>query len=255
MIGEIHVDQSASAEGVLLVRVRPYMLIAFGLLFTVGSCVGFVRCFAPFDNVPYDKMCLGDDGGSIFLPLIMVFCAGLFIIYFFVSWDDFWFDKNSGQLKITRKHVFREATEETMNLRDIREVIVVKRNGNGDGETSRVEMKTDRLAVPLTSYYSSGSSEHNRAAVAIEQFLGLDRQGGNHCYGCMPRCNCHLEPLPMLRVVDVEAYRMEQTCTSAVAVPVRGEECDRLLPLAVATPAGAAEGGQDFSISKALPVK
>ncbi|KAL7523427.1 hypothetical protein ACHAWF_000515, partial [Thalassiosira exigua] len=100
---EIQVDESDAPDGILLVRVRPYIIIAIGVVFTLGSSAGFVGCFAPFDRVPYDKTCLDDDGRSAFLPLVITFFAGLMVLFCFASWDDFSFDRNAGVLQITRR--------------------------------------------------------------------------------------------------------------------------------------------------------
>jgi len=254
---EIHVDESSTADGVLLVRVRPYMLIAIGCIFTLGSCIGFVYCFAPFDHAPYDKICLDDEGKSAFLPLVASFFAGFFVLHCFVSWGDFRFNMNIGELKITQRHVFGGTIEDTMNLCDIREVAVVE---NGSGGATRVEMKTDRLAIPLTSYYSSGRSEHNRAAVVIERFLGLT-PNDNLAQNCRCRYTPHhnhrnQELRPILHANDTEAPGMRHTIANVEAVTVQDDDVAPFLPVAVATPAMTAEVRRDDAIiAHALPLK
>lgn len=164
---EIQVDKSSICKGILKIRIRPYGMIVLGLVFSIGSCVGFVSCFAPFDHVPYDKKCLDDDGRSAFPALVAVLFGGWLILYCIVSCDDFHFDRNADELRITRRYV-SGTTEDVVQLRDICEVNVSANNG-----TARVEMRTNRLTVPLTSWYSSSLLEHNRASTAIEDFLGL----------------------------------------------------------------------------------
>lgn len=256
--GEIRVDERA-AEGVLLIRVKPYFIIILGLAFLIGSSVGLVRCFAPFDDVPYDKVCLDRDGTSAFVPLVLVFFAGLIVIFFLTSWDDFLFDRNAGVLKVTRRRPLRKTDEETMDLRNIMEVKVEKSDRYGG--TSRVELKADRFTVPLTWWYSSDPSEQHRAAVAIERFLGLESRNEDRGLQCASCRNRRQESRRMMHASDVEAPSRDtdkagSANVNVAAVPVQGGECAKLLPMAVATPAAADDDAvqRGISVSKALPV-